>query len=71
MSRKRAVLLLHTLMFVINLSVLPLLWGTFQTAVVILVQLLFLLCFLTLLLNAGKTLPAASGSPTDQPAEKP
>ncbi|WP_176014252.1 MraY family glycosyltransferase [Victivallis sp. Marseille-Q1083] len=71
MSRKRAVLLLHTLMFVINLSVLPLLWGTFQTAVVILVQLLFLLSFLTLLLNAGKTLPAASGPPTDQPAKKP
>lgn len=49
MSRKRAVQMVHLLVLIIGLSVLPLLWGEFRIAVVIVVQALLMLLFISLI----------------------
>ena len=57
MSRTYAVMLIHLLMLVVNLSVLPLIWAEHATALAILAQLVILFVFFTLLLNCHRSLP--------------
>jgi len=49
MDKKRAVLLVHLLSFVIGIGVLPLMWGDVKTAVVIVAQALAFLLIITIL----------------------
>jgi UDP-GlcNAc:undecaprenyl-phosphate GlcNAc-1-phosphate transferase len=49
MSHKRAVQMVHLLVLIIGLSVLPLLWGEFRIAVVIVVQAALMLLFISLI----------------------
>jgi UDP-GlcNAc:undecaprenyl-phosphate GlcNAc-1-phosphate transferase len=49
MSRKRAVLMVHLLALVLGLSVLPVLWGNFKTAVICIIQALLLLVLISVL----------------------
>ncbi len=48
-SRKRAVQLVHLMALMLGLSVLPLLWGDFQTAVVIVFQAMLFLLIITIM----------------------
>ncbi len=49
MSRKRAVQMVHLMTLIIGLSVLPLLWGDYKIAMVILAQALLMLLFMSLI----------------------
>lgn len=49
MSRKRAVQMVHLMTLIIGLSVLPLLWGNYKTAIVIFVQAMLMLLFISLI----------------------
>ncbi len=49
MSRKRAVLMVHLLTFVVGIGVLPLMWSDIKTSIVILIQALAFMVIVTLL----------------------
>ena len=49
MSRKRAVMLVHLLALTIGIGVLPILWGSFATAVIIVAQTILMLLVVTAL----------------------
>jgi len=49
LSRKTAVMLVHLLALNIALSALPVYWGAFKTAAVIILQIIVLLAIITLL----------------------
>ena len=49
MSRKRAVQMVHLMTLIIGLSVLPLLWGDHKTAIVVFVQAMLMLLFISLI----------------------
>ncbi len=61
MSRKRAVQMVHLMALIIGLSVLPILWGSFNTAAVIVVQASLMLLLISMLQVSG--IHAAEGSP--------